>query len=222
MGLLQYVGDLSSKDIYQVLSALNGRLTDWATARGIATWLVFALGLAVSVILGFVGYRLIKLVMGLSFGMIGYVVGKALFAFLAEKWEWLPAWCVYVLGAAVALVFLCLAFAKFSYAMFVSFALAGYCVTLFYTGNTALALGGGILLAMLSVFMVRIVFIPTCSFLCGFLSISFLSQLLSKVESLQLKDGNRLSLCCAIGLSVIFAVFQFVKNRKYKEEWIEE
>ena len=222
MDLLQYIDKLSSKDVYQVLDALNGRIADWASSLSVSAVLLFAAGLVLAWIMGLAGYRLIKLIMGLSFGTIGYLVGTACFSLLAEKWTWLPAWGVYVLGGLAAIVFLCLAFVKFSYAMFVSFALAGYCMTLFYIGDAMIALGGGILLAMLSVFMVRVVFIPTCSFLCGFLSISFLSQLLPKAEWLQLKDGNWLSLCCAIGLSVIFAVLQFVVNRKYKEEWIED
>ena len=216
--LLNFLRDLSSKDLYQVLADFNDVVTDVADSIGIGAIWFFAVGLALMLVFGFGGYKLVKLITALSFGGVGYFVGVALFHFLQERAEWLPAWCVYVVGGLVAVLFLLMAFAKFSYALFAMFALAGYFVTAFYFNDVKIALGGAIFLAMLSVFFIRWVYILTSSFLCGFFALSFLSQILPDVERLQMEEGNWFSLCCALALTLVFAVCQLVVTRKEKKK----
>ena len=215
--LLGYIGRASSKDIFQVLTDLNERLSAWATQLDIGAWVFFLVGLLATFAVGFFGYKLIKLILALGFGYIGYFVGVALTDVLTDRFEWLPEWSCYIFGALVAILFLCMAFAKFSYALFSVFAFAGYCVTMFYFDNQVLAVGGAIVLAVLSVTLIRTVFILATSFGCGMLSVSFLAQLLPKVELLQMGEGKWFALCLALGLTAVFAVVQFVINRRCTE-----
>ncbi|MBQ3015105.1 MAG: hypothetical protein IJD75_08235 [Clostridia bacterium] len=217
-GLLDYLRDLSAKDVYQVLTDCNGMVADWADSLGVSAVIFFAVGLAVALVLGFGGYKLVKLVAALTFGGVGYCVGEALFGFFKEQADWLPEWGVYLVGGVVALAFLCMAFSKFSYALFTMFAFAGYFITSFYFNDAMIAFGGAILLAMLSVIFLRWVYILTSSFLCGFFGISFLSQILPDVELLQMEEGNWFSLCCAVALMLVFAVCQLVVTRKAKRK----
>lgn len=211
---LGYLRDLSAKDMYQVLADFNDLFSEWADSLGISAVIFFAVGLALALVFGFGGYKLVKLITALSFGGIGYVVGEALFTFFKARADWLFDWGAYLVGGVVAVAFLCMAFSKFSYALFTMFAFAGYFVTSFYFNDAMIAFGGAILLAMLSVIFIRWVYILTSSFLCGFFAVSFLSQILPSVEFLQMKEGNWLSLCCALALVLVFAVCQLVVTRK--------
>ena len=215
--LLSYIGRASSKDVFGVLTDLNEKLSAWAKEIDISAWILFAVGLILAAAVGFFAYKLIKLIMALGFGYIGYFVGVELAGLFSDKAEWLPEWSCYVFGAAVAIVFLGMAFAKFSYALFAVSGIAGYCVTLFYFDSQVLAVGGAIVLAVLSVTMIRTVFILASSFVCGMLCASFLAQLLPKVEFLQMVEGKWFSLCLALGLTAVFAVVQFVINRRCSE-----
>lgn len=215
--LLNYLQDLSARDIYQAFASLNGRITDLAESIGVGEVLFFALGLAVAVVVGLYGYSLIKLISALSFGGIGYIVGAALFGFLDARVDWLPAWGVYLVGGVLAVAFLCMAYFKFSYALYSLFAFAGCVVTQFYCGDATLALGGAVVAAMLSVFFIRWTYILTCAVTCGLLAVNCLSQILPSVELVQLKSGNWLALCCTGALALVFAVFQLFTTRKLKK-----
>lgn len=215
--ILSYIGGASSKDLFVILADLNQAVSDWANAHEIKAIILFALGLAASVIVGLFGYKLIKAVTGLGLAYVGYFAGAELYALLSEKLEWLPEWSCYVIGGVLAIVFFCLAFVKFSYAIFTAAGIAGYLVVLFYFENQVLAVGGGVIAAMLSILMIRAVYILATGFACGMLSVSFLSAMLPKVDQLRLEDGNWIALFLALGLTALFAVVQFVMNRHPEE-----
>lgn len=216
--LLGYIGDADSKDLFQVLKAMNGVLADAAESIGLPTFVLFAVGLAAATVAGFFGYKLIKLLMGVCLGGVGYFVGVALFELWGETAEWLPEWGCYICGAVFAVAFFCLAFAKFSYVVYSAFALAGYCTVMFYFENAVLAVGFAIVLAMVSVSWIRTAFVLASSFVSGVLCVAFLSELLPKVELLQLGEGAWFALCLGVALAALFAVVQFVTNRHVGEE----
>jgi hypothetical protein len=213
MDLLNLINRASTKDLYTVLSYINEKVCALAERLSIGSWILFLLGMAVAAVIGFYGYKLIKLVMAAGLGFVGYIVGNALAELLGESFTWLPTWSGYLFGAIIAVLFLFLAYIKFSYVLFAASGIAGYIITLFYFENSALALGGAVLLAILSVTFIRTVFILASGFSCGMLFVGCLSQLLPKVEFLQLREGEWVSLILALGLAAVFAVVQFVNNR---------
>ncbi len=215
--LMDYIKNIGSKDVYTVLADLNSTIEGWAEKIKIGSWIVFLIGLALAVGIGFFGYKLIKLMMGLGLAYVGYFVGVEVFALVQKPMDWIPDWCAYIFGGLIALVFLALAFAKFSYTIYSVFALIGYCVTMFYTENLILAIGGAVLLAMLSVSLIRTVFIFSTSFFCGMITVSFLSKLLPVLTFLQFGQGRWGALITAGVLAILYAVVQFVINRKASE-----
>ena len=218
LNLLDYIKNIGTKDVYMVLSDLSSTIEAWAKQLGFDAWILFLVGLVAAVVVGFFGYKMIKLMMGLGLAYVGYFVGFEIYTLMQKSLTWLPAWGTYIFGAIIAILFMSLAVAKFSYALYTVFALVGYCVTLFYTDNAVLAVGGAVIFAILSVSLIRIVFICTSSFLGGMLSISFLSKLLPKLTFLQFGKGQWLALVAAIVLTLIFVVVQFAINRRANEE----
>ncbi|MBE6553802.1 MAG: hypothetical protein E7666_05605 [Ruminococcaceae bacterium] len=215
--LMDYIKNIGSKDVYSVLADLGNTIENLAEEIKIGSWILFLIGLAITVGIGFFGYKLIKLVMGLGMAYVGYFVGVEFFALVHQTLDWIPAWCAYICGAVIALLFMAFAFVKFSYTIYAAFALIGYCVVMFYTENTVLALGGAVLLATLSVSLIRTVFITATSFFCGMLTVTFLSKLLPALTFLQFGQKNWGALVVAAIFFLVYLSVQFAINRKASE-----
>ena len=219
---LDYIKNVGSKDVYRVLSDLNASLEAWAKQLGFDAWILFLAGLVAAVVVGFFGYKMIKLLMGLGLAYVGYFVGVEIFLNVQKSLTWLPEWSSYIFGALVALLFMSLAVAKFSYAVYTAFALIGYCVTLFYTNNAVLAVGGAVIFAILSVSLIRTVFICMSSFVSALLSVAFLSKLLPALTFLQFGEGQWVSFGIAIALTLVYIAIQFAINRRRNEDGDED
>lgn len=207
--------DGMGRDVFAVLSDINSGISSFAGKVHLPSLVTFLIGVVLAVFLGVCGYRFIKLFMSLSFGAIGYCIGVELTAFVNSKLTnyVLLSWMQYVIGAVVALLFLALAFRKFSYVMFAEIALVGISTGLFYTdGNKLLALGTGLLLALISVYLVRWVFIAVSSVIGAFLAVDFLSQVID-VAFLKL-DTSFVALFIALGVALVFIVIQLVSTQK--------
>lgn len=218
MSVTDLIDFAKSKDIFSALESFNGLLEEWADRLNMNVAILLWAGVALSVIIGFFGYKLIKPIMALGFGYIGYFVGEGIFDLLSEHITQIPDWTVYVIGGVVAVLFMCLAFIKFSYAMFTVAAVFGYFIAFFYTQDSVLAIGGAFLLAMLSVLLIRTVFILLSSFVCGITTVSLLSHIFPKASLLQLGNNQWMAICLTIGIALLFAVVQFVINRHAGEE----
>lgn len=208
--------DRMGRDVFSVLSDINANISSFAEKIHLPSLVFYILGVAIALFLGICGYKFIKLFMSLSFAAIGYCVGTEVVVFINSKltdYETM-SWVKYVLGGLFALLFLVLAFRKFSYVMFAEIALVGISTGLFYLdGNKVLALGTGLLLALLCVYIVRWAFIVISSAVGGFMIVDFLSQIITKADFLKL-DSSIVALCIAIGLSVVFIVVQLISTQK--------
>ena len=135
MALIQLITDfLSGMTIggFSLLREINLLIQDIAASLGINDVVFFAVGIALMVILGIMGYKIIKLVVSLCGALIGYYAGVELFLFWESAVCDLPNWSVYIFCGAVALLLIVLAFWKFSYAWFcivgaLAYALVWYC-----------------------------------------------------------------------------------------------
>lgn len=213
MNIMDLLRSVSSRDLFSILESVNNVCDRIALKLGINANILLWAGLAVSVLLGFLGYKLIKPLMALGVGGVGYLVGVEIFSLLDGKWSWLPNWLTYVVGGVIAVAFICMAFAKFSYALFAFAGALGFFVTNFYLDNTMIAIGGAVVLAMLSVILIRTAYILTVGTLCGFATVSFLSGLFPGVAMFDLNYDNWMPICLAAGIAVLFVVVQFVVNR---------
>lgn len=173
-----------------------------------------------ALVVGFLGYRLKRLVMGVTFGAVGYFAGVALLPFLQEKIAALANagdMIKYVVGGAFAAILLILAFAKYQYAMFAAYALIGYDLVYVYVSQSVLLLvGGALLLGLLSVLLVRFGYIVLTSVAGGFTGVIFLSALLPDVAVLKL-GTDQTALWIALGVSVIFLLLQYIIRPRKKK-----
>ncbi len=203
------------RDLYGVLDVCNDNLTSFVESFGLPTWALWAAGIVLALVVGFFGYRLIKLIMGVALAGIGYLIGVALFEHVNSLMEIdLPAWLVYIFGAGLAVIFLMLTIPKFSYALFIGAGVLGFGLTLFYVSNNyTLALGGAFLIAMLTVFAVRYVFILISSALGAVLTVNCLAMLLPGFGFLQLNNESKGIILVAV-LTVIFFLVQIISTHK--------
>lgn len=216
---IRYLGGIASKDIFQLLEDLNNNILFWSQKSHIHSLVFLILGLVLAVAIGCVGYKLIKPTAAVFMGYIGFFVGIKGYLLWADKAEWLQEWVAWVMGIAVAIIFVCLTLARASYAVVTLAAIGGYIVTAFYVNSTLIAIGGAIVLAMITAHLVRTTYIIVTSAAAGILAVNFLGEMLPKVEALQLGAGKWIPLLIALGVAAVFAIIQGATNR-YRGERI--
>lgn len=218
MGLTNFLGGLQglmSKDIFTILEELNGKIDSWAAATKIPAIVYLIVGMALACVIGLFGYKLIKLFMAICLGSLGYVVGAELFLAFHQHYEKLPTWCAYIAGGVIAIVFILLAYRHFSYALYTLAAFCGYLITAFYVDSMWVAIGGAILLGMISILVIRLAFVLATSLIAGALAGNFLVQILpAKLVIFQGKIGEWTPLAIMLAFAVFFFILQMATNRR--------
>ena len=178
---------------------------------------MFVAGVVLALVIGLLGYRLIKPIMGIFIGLVGYFAGADLFGYLHETSSVVsnaPAWNGYIVGAVIALGFMALGFSKFSYAMFALYALISFnFIFRALPEHLLIAIAGAMVIAFLSTLVVRFSFILISSATGGFASVMYLGTLLPKVKFLQLGE-QKAAFWVAFGLSAFFLIFQYATRSK--------
>ncbi|MBQ9132655.1 MAG: hypothetical protein IJX62_09345 [Clostridia bacterium] len=205
---------LNTNAITEMLSGLNDRISDFASDIVINSAILFGIGIALAAIVGLFGYKMIKLLLSLSMAYLGYGIGIELYKLMAEKISNAPQWMEYVCGGLLAVLFLCMAFAKFSYIWFGCATILGFTVmtVLIPAPYTWVMIGGALILGLLSVMLIRTMFVLTTSLLASTLCVNFLSQILTKWSFLRIGE-SAYALYVVAALAVIFALVQFISNR---------
>ena len=200
---------------------LNNTLSDLAAKFSVDARILFGVGIGLALIVGLFGYKMIKLLLSLGFAAVGYTAGTQLFLFLGSKIENLPGWAEYVCGGVLALLFLCMSFAKFSYVWFGSAVLmGGVAASLFIPEEyPLLILGAALVIGLISVMLIRTRFILTSSFGAGLLCVNFTFGLLPSMTWLDLQS-SKYALWIAVGIAVVLALVQFASNR-YRGEGVD-
>ena len=202
------------------LADMVSSIKDIATDINIAEAVVLVAAMLFALTAGVFGYRLLKFICAVGFAGVGYVVGSAIFDFLLlqEGMENLPAILTYVFGGVLALLFFFLGFKKFTYVLFAVAYLVGYNFFWGFFGDDTVAMGAGLILAVLSVLIVRVMVILLTSFAGSLTAISMVGALLPETAMVQIGGENDFALIVALGLGVIFALVQFLFARFYKAE----
>ena len=206
--------NLNTTGITTMLDGLNKSISDFAAEIVINPAILFGIGIAVAAIIGLFGYKMIKLLLSLSMAYLGYGIGVEVYKLLAEKTTGVPEWMTYVCGALLAVLFLCLAFAKFSYIWFGCATVLGFAVmsVLIPEGYTWVMLGGALILGVIAIMLIRTMFVLATSLIASTLCVSFLSRILTEWSFLQIGE-NTYALWVVGALAVIFALVQFLSNR---------
>lgn len=195
---------------FSLLREINVLIKDFAASIGVSDIVLFAVGIAIAVVLGVLGYKVIKLTVSLGSAVIGYYAGKELFLLWEAEIGDLPDWTVYIFGAVIAAILIALTFWKFSYAWFcivgaVVYALV-WCVA---PERHLLMLAAALAAGFLAVAMLRTTFVLLQSFACASLGVSFLSACLPNVTWLQI-SSDTYGMAVVAAVAVVFAVIEIL------------
>ena len=200
---------------------LNNILVDLASKISMDTRILFGIGIGLALLVGLFGYKMIKLLLSASFAAVGYSVGVQFFHFLGSKISNFPTWMEYVCGGILAVLFICMAFAKFSYVWFGFAALMGGVVTSLFIPEEypLLILGVALIIGLISVMLIRTMFVLTTSLGAGLLCVNFAFGIFPNMSWLNLQ-ASQIALWIAVGIAIVLALVQFVTNR-YRGEGVD-
>ncbi len=207
--------ELMQTDLFSLLSNLTTALNDGAAALGIPALVFQIAALVLAAVVGIFGYKLIKLLTAVAAGVVGYYLVGAELYFLVCSWFnlTLPDWAVYIPAAVFAILFFFLAFKKFSYTFYTVMGIIGVVLTYFYSQNILLAIGGGLFLALLAMYMIRFAFVLLTSLAAGFVGVSVLSAVLPDVAILKISLENWIGIAIAGGVALVFIIIQMIITR---------
>lgn len=212
-----YIEKATSMDVLEVLNKVNDLLVRGADKVKIPHVAMFLIAAVLAVVIGVMGYRLMRPAVAILLGVFGLAVGVELIQAIPKLPAWVPDWTPWVLGVLVALAFFFMGYFRPQSSLAAISALAGYFMVSFYTDNVVLAWGGAILLALITAHLVRSSVIWITGIASGFFTVSFLSRVFPKIEQLQIGYDNWIGFVI-IGVVVIFYVFvQYVMNRHRSE-----
>ncbi|MBQ8431851.1 MAG: hypothetical protein IJX28_03100 [Clostridia bacterium] len=211
-----------------LLACLNGEVRGWFAAverfhtdvidgsaayLGISATVLYIVGIVCAVLIGVLAYRLVKLFLALLGGGLGYLIGTQLF--WEVRTEAMPEWLAYVFGGVVALAFLWLTFGRASYLWFGIMAVVGFCAVRFWlTEDLWIGVGGGFLLAILSMRFFRLFYMLTTGLGCGFLAAGCLAAVLPEVAVLQPASDNVGYFAISLGAAAVFCLAQYLLHRR--------
>ena len=210
---IAYLKNITSKDIFQLLTDLNGNIAKWSDWSHIPELLFGIVGVLLALAIGLAGYKLIRPLVAVVSAYAGLIVGMQLFHLMDAKWPHLPILIGWLLAIAVAALFAVLAFARASYVWAILGGAGSYCMVLFYVNSTTLALGVAFLIAIAISYLVRTSYILATGTAAGLLTVNFLSVVFPKVTAFDLQIDRPLSLVIAASLALIFILTQYATNR---------
>lgn len=212
-----YIEEATSMDVLEVLNKVNDLLVRGAEKVKIPHVAMFLIAAVLAVVIGVMGYRLMRPAVAILLGLFGLAVGVELIEALPKLPTWVPEWTPWIVGILVAAAFFFMGYFRPQSSLAAISALAGYFLVSFYTDNVVLAWGGAILLALITAHLVRSSLIWITGIASGFFTVSFLSRVFPKVEQLQIGYDNWIGFVI-VGVAVIFYVFvQYVMNRHRSE-----
>lgn len=212
-----YIEEATSMDVLEVLNKVNDLLVRGAEKVKIPQVAMFLIAAVLAVVIGVMGYRLMRPAVAILLGLFGLAVGVELIEALPKLPTWVPEWTPWIVGILVAAAFFFMGYFRPQSSLAAISALAGYFLVSFYTDNVVLAWGGAILLALITAHLVRSSLIWITGIASGFFTVSFLSCVFPKVEQLQIGYDNWIGFVI-VGVAVIFYVFvQYVMNRHRSE-----
>ena len=166
------------------------KLTVLAGVMKIPAIVLFILGAAVALFVGLFGYKCVKLLCGIGFGVAGFAIGHELFTFLNGHFGWkLPGFIAIIVGGILLIGLGFLAFKKFAYALFGLIGFLVFVFAYFVYPNYLIAAVAGVVVALLSTYFVRMATAIITSFIGGFTLVGMLSAILPQISYINYREG---------------------------------
>ena len=197
------------------LKVLSDALAVMADSVNLPHTVAFLWGSLVAVLVGFLGYRYVKILPAAYFGVVGYALGSSLFVLANARFDLdLPNLCKHIVGLALMAGLAYLSYKKIAYALFCMAWFSAFVLAYFIYPNYILAIAVGLVAAMVAMHFVRYAVIIFTSFGGGFLLMAMVSAMAPDITRLSLEVG-RTGKALAILVSLLFAVVQYylTKNR---------
>lgn len=211
----------ATKGFFTLLQAIEAQvLTPWANRLDVDVSVLLVVCCLLSAVVGFTAYKLIKLYVPLFSAFFGYYAGRSLF--YALELEKLPDWSAYLFGIGAAILLALLTYRRTTYVWFVGVAALGYALVRFYlVDDFWVALGGAALLAICSMYALRVFVSLITGTVCATLFTTFLFSLLPEVVVLErnlfeLRLTNLLFWAAVAALSALFVSVQLAITRRKK------
>lgn len=207
------------QDSVSAFSAMEDNIKQWLEGIGVPSLVLYVVAVLAAVLLGYFSYRCSKVVVGVLSAGVGYLlVGETLYRFLIDAAHYQLYEVVrYSLAGVAALIFFVLGYKFARCAFFALMGAAGYIVAAFYirpyTDTIWLSIGIGIVVALLSALLFRIVFIAVTSLTSAVVAVTALSRIFPAVALFQLKSSW---IACGIvlGLLLLFFIVQMIVTEK--------
>lgn len=199
------------------LKVLSDALAAMADSASLPHNVAFFWGALIAVLVGFLGYRYVKILPAAYFGVLGYALGSSLFVLANARFDLdLPNLCKHVVGFALMAVLAYLSYKKIAYALFCMVWFSGFVFAYFIYPNYILAIAVGLAAAMVGMHFVRYAVILITSFGGGFLLMAMVSAMAPDITRLSLEVG-RTGKALAILVSLIFAAVQYYLTKDRPE-----
>lgn len=215
------INELFHTDIVDLLARFNDWFQQMADQSRLLNWVSYVIAIAVAVVIGLWGMRLIKPICAVLVGGIGFIAGMQLYAVLLanvgfmEKW---PDWGKYILGGVLELVLALLGWFKCLHAVIAIYAVFGYYLAVNYiTDKVWLGIAGALLLALVAACIVRFAFILLASAGSAYVLVLALGKLLPKVQFLQIAGAEKVVPFCVMGtVALVLLLIQSETTRSYQ------
>ena len=175
---------------------------------------ILVMGLLVAIAIGVFGYKYIKLLCTVIFGVGGYAIGLTAFRMLEVRFAWnVPSFVDYLVGVLVLALLGYLAYKKFAYALFVIAAAIGFLIGYFIYPSYLLGAIFAVIVAMVTMNFVRYGFVSILSISAGFIFMGMISALVPSLRLFSLTEGF-VGKLLAIMIAIVFIVIQLQFSRK--------
>ena len=199
---------LNAGSIVGAMNVVNDAIASFAQTINIPAIAVFIVGAVAAILVGLFGYKYVKLVTMVCYGVIGYAIGEQFFFILKEnEGKNLGEFWKYVFGIVVMALLGYLAYKMFAYAMFGMAGLVGFIICYFFYPNYFVAIVCAVIVAMIAMCYVRYAFIGLFSIWAGAATMSMVSEMFPDVRLLSLSKGIVGSILAFV-LMVIFLMVQ--------------
>lgn len=207
--------ELPDKDVFSLLDDLCTWIEKGANAIGLSPKLLYVVGIVIALGVALSGCKLSRLWVSVLAATAGYyLTGNGLMLLNATLDKGVHIVLVYVLAIVFAVILFLLAFKRPTYVFYTVMAIAGFVLTYFYTQNELFSLVGALVLALICVCFARVAFIVVTALLGSAVAVRLLSACLPNVKWLRLYARGWTALGIALGLSVLFIVFQLAINMR--------
>jgi hypothetical protein len=175
------IGDAISVVTGMIVSAFGGKIPEKV---------IFAAGFVRAAFIGILGYKYIKLVSTVTFGVVGYAIGLTVFRMVEQRFALnLPGFVDYLAGIAMLVLLGYLAYRKFAYALFIMVGALGFLIAYFIHPSYLLGAICAVVVAMITMNFVRYGFITILSICAGFLSVGMVSGIFPSIKWFSLTQG---------------------------------